>query len=728
MRMRRHGGLIVVLIGLAIVSFLAMDALNSNLGVFGGGSDNVGSVNGTSISYERFTRHYEEIQQKYELYSGRWNTNQGFTPLELQQLNDLAWNELVEDELMESEYRALGLIVTDDEMSKAIFGNPTMNQPPAQEIQNLYSQFLDDGSGFNPDRLSGYLGSIGNRDPNDPSYSAMLAADKFYFFAERDIRRRIVQQKYNELFRNSIYVTDWMAQQVNERQNQKSNIRYLMLPYASIPDSSLKPTDRQLQAYLDKHSKEYEQEASRDIRFVVFDAFPTPEDTAALLAEVIDLHEKFKTTDSDSGFVMRHSEPEENAMAYDGSFVAKDDISLIISDTLFTADTGTFFGPYEQDDRYHVTKLIDRQEIPDSIRVREVMLFFRTADTRDTTERRLDSLIQLYRAGTPYDSLIQYTENSVLRNKNGELGWLKPTDNYFENVKDSLFLGNVRKGDTLRVNSWRGSHFYLVDSVSPGRHMAVRYADLQKVIEPSQTTIEAANSSAKRFISKIEDLATFDTVATAQGLTVRPATKLASNVVDVPLIDVPARPVVRWAFNAEIGETKMFSPADFQGSPKYVVAILEKEAEDGVPELDAVREQVTAAVIWEMKEEKLSDEAATALAGSSTLEDVAGKLGVEIAEADGVAFEGRIIQGVGSEPEVAAAAQALRPDVLSAPVAGTNGVFVFVVTARVPAPALADLSGLKQQTANQLMGKLGYGVYESIKADADIKDRRYKYY
>jgi peptidyl-prolyl cis-trans isomerase D len=727
MKMRKHVGLIVVLIGLAIVSFLAMDALNSQLPIFNGG-DNVGSVNGNSISYERFARHYEEIQEKYELYSGRWNTNQAFTPSELQQLNDLAWSELVEDELMESEYSALGLIVTDDEMSKAIFGNPTMNQPAAQEIQNLYSQFLDDGTGFNADRLSGYLGGIGQRDPNDPSYSTMLAADKFYYYAERDIRRRIVQQKYNELFRHSIYVTDWMAQQVNERQNQKSNIRYVMLPYASIPDSSLKPTDKQLLAYLNKHSKEYEQEPSRDIRFVLFDAFPTSEDTAALMAEVNDLFEKFRTTDSDSGFIMRHSEPEEGKVAYDASFIAKDDIDLIISDTLFTADIGTFFGPYEQNDHYNVTKLIDRQEIPDSIRVREVMLFFRSRDTKDTTARRLDSLIQLYRGGTPYDSLVQYTENSVLRNKNGELGWLKPTDNYFDNVKDSLFLGNVRKGDTMRINTWRGSHFYLIDSVSPGRHIGVRYANLQKIIEPSPATIEAANTRAKRFMSKVEDASTFDTVAVSQGLTVRPATKLASNAVDVPLIDVPARQVVKWAFNAEVGEARMFGPTDFQGSPKYVVAILETKIDEGVPELDAVREQVTAAVIREMKETKLSDDAETALAGSSTLEDVAGKLGVEIAEADGVAFEGRIIQGIGSEPEVAAAAQGLKPDVLSTPVVGSNGVFVFVVTARVPAPTLADLSNLKQQTANQFMGKLGYGVTESIRADADIKDRRYKFY
>jgi len=726
MKMRKRGGLIVALIGVAIVSFLAMDALNSNLPIINR-PDTVGKIGGETISLERYARARAQAEEKVKFYSGYWAQNRSFDQRELHQINDMAWNQMVEDELLEPVFESLGLVVTDNELNGAIFGNASVGQPPAQEITTFYSQFLDDGTGFNPQRLSEYRDGVGRRSPSDPNYATLLSVDTYFGYIERDIRRRIRQQKYVDLFQRSIYVPDWMAQQSYTNQNQRTDIRYVMLPYASIADSLIKPTDSQLKDYLKRHASEYEQEVTRDIQFVMFDAFPTPEDTALIVAEVASLFERFLETTSDSLFVSRFSEPEEFQRAYDPSYRFKDDIRLSIADTLFTAGIGTFFGPYIENNRYNITKLIDRQVIPDSVKLRHILIGLEQDRTREDAFAEMDSVIAQYRSGVSFDTLaVRHSDDQASGRRGGDLGWWKPEDRYFQNLKDSAFMGK-NLFDTFRIVSANGVHFMQVMEIAPETHEGVRYANLQKRIQPSPGTIEAAYSKAKRFKSKVNDVATFDQAAKEMAVSPRPAMRLTSNTVDVPGIDVPARAIIRWAFNGKVGESQLFGPSDLR-SQKYVVAVISGAHPKGVKELEDVRDEITPLVIRELKKESLLDDARTALAGSATLEDVAGKLGLEVDEATGVSFDGRFIQGVGAEPNVSVAAQALDEGKLSRPIPGSNGVFVIHVTTRTAPPPTQDYSYQAEQIASELQNKTGPAVLESITRSAKVEDLRYKYY
>ncbi|MCS6819437.1 MAG: SurA N-terminal domain-containing protein, partial [Chitinophagales bacterium] len=58
---RKRSGLLVAVIGLSILGFLLMDALNSNTSVLRGGRrDTLGKVNGEKILYADFVRRYED--------------------------------------------------------------------------------------------------------------------------------------------------------------------------------------------------------------------------------------------------------------------------------------------------------------------------------------------------------------------------------------------------------------------------------------------------------------------------------------------------------------------------------------------------------------------------------------------------------------------------------------------------------------------------------------------
>ena len=51
--------------------------------------------------------------------------------------------------------------------------------------------------------------------------------------------------------------------------------------YTSIPDSTVKITDKEIEEYISKHKEEYKQEENRSIAYVTFSALPTAADTIA---------------------------------------------------------------------------------------------------------------------------------------------------------------------------------------------------------------------------------------------------------------------------------------------------------------------------------------------------------------------------------------------------------------------------------------------------------------
>ena len=85
-KIRNRAGLLVVVIGLAMLAFILTDLLNSSGNLLRGGQD-LGSIDGTTINYTSFERELEAIMQaKYP---------QGFTDEQRTQERDLLWDTKV---------------------------------------------------------------------------------------------------------------------------------------------------------------------------------------------------------------------------------------------------------------------------------------------------------------------------------------------------------------------------------------------------------------------------------------------------------------------------------------------------------------------------------------------------------------------------------------------------------------------------------------------------------
>ena len=91
---------------------------------------------------------------------------------------------------------------------------------------------------------------------------------------------------------------------------------YVAIPFASINDTDVEPVDSELEAYYSDHKSEYEQEASKDVDFVVYTVVPSAEDDATTKAEIIELVADFETYDDYELMARRNSDNTNSRFVY----------------------------------------------------------------------------------------------------------------------------------------------------------------------------------------------------------------------------------------------------------------------------------------------------------------------------------------------------------------------------------------------------------------------------
>ena len=80
------------------------------------------------------------------------------------------------------------------------------------------------------------------------------------------------------------------------------------------------------------------------------------------------------------------------------------------------------------------------------------------------------------------------------------------------------------------------------------------------------------------------------------------------------------------------------------------------------------------------------------------------------------------------EPKLIGKVYGSKAGVLSDPIQGNTGVYVFVLNEIIPAPEATDLSANKSSMENNLKARVDYEVFNALEKAADIVDNRYLFY
>ena len=698
---RDKGSAIVIgVIALSLIGFIMMDSRTANNR--SGSNTSIGKINGENIDSKVFA---DKVKQLEDQRGGR------VTGTDVYQLRQSAWDQLVTENVLSSEFEKLGLVFSPKELSSIIFSEDAP--------QTLKQAFTDKTTGqYDIEKARQWW------------IQAKKAKGEQRDAIESQIVEPLILQtlanKYSSLLAASAYYPAWMQEKENADNASFANISYVAVPYSTIGDSTIKVSDEELLAYMNKHKNIYKQEGGRIISYVSFSALPSNADTIKLLELVSNLKSGFIADTNAKAFVARNM----SAVKFEDNYTQKSKLTMSQRDSIAALPNGAVFGPYLDGKNFVLAKMIGSRQLPDSVKCRHILVATKNAQTGEQTlsdsiaKKRIDSIETAIKGGENFNKMVlQYSDDAGSKEKKGEYDF---SSSQFitlaREFAETIFYGAT--GDKKIIKTDFGYHYIEVLN-QKNFETAYKIAYTAKEIISSDETINLASAKATKLSGEARDAKTLEVNVAKNGL----------KKIDIPTLIKEndyqlgglqdARQLIKWAFEAKQGDVS----EAFNIQDQFVVAVLNKIQPEGLPDAATVRPMAELTV----RNLKKAEQIVKKLSAASTLETAAAAYSVQIGNvgADStLTFGAQIINGVGQEPKVIGAAFNKAYQVkISAPIEGINGVYVLKVNS-VGNKTTETSEAIATQAADRTktMVQTTYSFFESLKKMADIKDSRSKMY
>jgi peptidyl-prolyl cis-trans isomerase D len=700
--------LVFGLIAVSLIGFLLMDARSIGNRAGANTSGIIGSVNGEKLDYAEYQKQVSENEDRYK--------SQGYPVNDMlsQNIREEVWNQFEENAILMTEYQKLGIDVSDKELNDMLVG------PNA--VPEIRRAFTDPNTGqFDPQQAASRINQLraiykGNR-KTDQNYTM---AQNFFEQALPQFIKMRQREKYISLIAQSTYIPKWMIEKTNADNSQIASINYVKVPYQTIPDSSIRISDEDIQTYLDKHKDQFKQEESRTINYVSFSAAPTSGDSAAVFQQVAALKPDFITATDIESFLAKNG----TEINYSDAFVPKSKIAGSAKDSITTLSKGGVVGPYLDGTNFVLARVMDIKTLPDSVHARHILVAFTDPKTGQqkmddsTAKQKIDSIKALVDKGQPFDSVaFRLSDDEGSRIKGGDLGYFGPG----QMVKEfGDFAFNGKKGEIKIVKTQFGYHLVQILD-QKDFETAFKIAYFARRIEPSQETDQNASGLASQFAGENRDKTSFD--AAAKKANLKSVTSPEIQPTDFSIQGLgTSRTLVRWIYGAKLGEvSESFSVGD-----KYIVALVTEINHKGTMSLTKVRPMIEPILRNQKKTEIITGK----IGAAANLDAVASGTGQPVSHADSLQFSSPYIPNVGLEPKVVGYCfdKQLIGKPLSSPVGGNDGVFVLKVeNVSARANYNVDVEQARQAMLQSQESVIQRGGIDALKKKAKIVDDRGKF-
>ncbi|KAA9355214.1 peptidylprolyl isomerase [Larkinella humicola] len=697
-KIREKSGVAVGVIAVSLILFIVGGDLLGPGSLFGGQDQTVGEIAGQKISYPEFNAKVDEARAAYEQQTGRPATEQDQV-----QLRDQAWNQFILDIAYQKEYDALGLSVTPDELVDMVQGNyisPAIRQT-----------FTDPKTGsFDKNTVINYLKNL-----------KTLPAEQQQAWAnfEKNLSADRTRTKYENLLRLSSFVTTAEAQKEYQAQNTRANAKFLLVPYYSVPDTTVKITDGQLQEYLDKHKDEYKSINSRTIQYVTFPVAPSKEDSTALYDQIKTLARGLATATNDSSYARMNSDIQAPL------YMTLGEMPEQLKATVGTFAPGGVYGPYKEGNTYFIYKYGGvKKDTNFTVRASHILIRAAGSDSAKAAARiTAEGILRQIQGGASFEALAQTNSADGSAQQGGDLGYFKNNNQMVKPFQDAIFGFNGTGLIPRLVETEFGYH--IIKVTEPKTNTLYRISTIGKTITPSQATRDEVYRKAEQFATESQTKEAFDENAKKdKTLVVATAERIPENSTSVNALG-NARELVRWAFNDDTDLNDVSSAVEVDD--QYVVAVLTGETSEDEVKIDNFRPELTAKVRNQVKAEQIIAKLNSA---SGTLESIAQKYGAGalVEEVPDLNLANGFLKSAGVDPVAVGKIFGLKNGKRSKPFAGDAGVLIVETNSVTPAPTVADYTVYKTQLQQNASSRTGFMINEAIRESAKVKDRRAKFY
>lgn len=667
----KFGIALSVIIAFALLAFIL--SLKTEMG-FSGHDPLVGVINGEKINYSEYYEQYENFKKQNNVQESDERVSAGIA--------QGVWSNLIAKYVMQPGLEDLGLSVGNKELMGMING-----QYPSQILLSYFQ---------NPETGAYDLNAV--RDfviyaQNDPQSAQM------WNFINEAARGERMSAKFSNLLRNGVYVNSLELNAGVEHANHLYSGRWISKKYSEVGDSLLTVTESEMKDYYASHKNMFKQLPNRTLTYVVFEVNPTEDDMANLENKVMGIGEEFKATDDLFNYTRgnHYGKVAENYVTL--AQLPKEQADIL--------GEGNAYGPALKNNEWKMVRVLDTKMVPDSLGLRQLVL-------RSTDEKLADSLVAAVKAGADFAAVAEkYSLNTNNAKQGGDLGIL-PFSAFSTDF--TKHFTDIRNGDIVTVPAGSATMIFQAYRVDkPSKHY--RLASITYPVVASDATRSVVLNEAGNFAAKAKgSVEAFQKAAADAAITPRTATLAQGERTLRGMED--SRELVRWAFGAEKGDLSQIIDVD----KDHVIAIVTDIDDEKVASFDQVKSQINNMMMRDKKYDYIVKE----LSGK-TIEEQAASWKSEVGTFENANYGVYYLPNIGFEPRVIGAIASAQEGVVSAPVKGFSGAYVFCVD-KISEENKQTLEGERVRAQATQENAFLQMVSRAIEQLANIEDLRGQYF
>ncbi|HCV16311.1 MAG TPA: hypothetical protein DF637_08260, partial [Rikenellaceae bacterium] len=343
----KMGVFITAIIGLALLSFIIdADTLQSALSVFSSKYD-VGEMKGKAISYQDFQKRIDYFNRINQIVSGSASIDEQTSEMIIRS----AWQDLLSDNVIIPFIESAGIAVGDEEMFDLSQGK-NISQVLARE-----QAFVGENGMFDRNLLVQFIKAI----PMDESGN--LAT--YWDYLEKNMKVDQLVGKYVTLLAKSNIQNPVELRRSIEDNNITSDVSFIVQPYSFAEDTSIVVSKQEVRDYYNKHKHNFDQPASRDLEYVLFEVVPSMEDINAAEDDIEKLMEEFSTSDNLRLFLARNSDKPLDTYYYKAGELASK--SPVLDSFAFKAKYSDVLPVFKEGNTFKSARINSIKQMPDSV-------------------------------------------------------------------------------------------------------------------------------------------------------------------------------------------------------------------------------------------------------------------------------------------------------------------------------------------------------------------------
>ncbi|HHH54677.1 MAG TPA: hypothetical protein ENK91_13530, partial [Bacteroidetes bacterium] len=453
---RRNTWILVVLIAVGMGGFILQSVVSGSNQYASGNNYTLGEVNGEKIDVREFETAERILYQNSNsdnIYSNKNNL----------------WNYFKNKTLTETLAKDMGLGVSTEELLDLEFGD---DLSPI-----ITARFKNQQTGQVDRSQLDQIKKLIDEDGLNTEYK------QFWAIQEKEIIYDRLKTKLNNMVAKAIYTPTWYAEENYKLDESKADFNYVKVPFDKISDDEVEVTDKDIQTYMDKHSKLYvNDEEKRVLKYIVIDVKPTEKDFENLKQNALTLKNEFQASTNDSLFAITHDG------IYSNVYYKKDELPDQVKNDSIPLEIGTVIGPYKENENYTIAKILDKKLVPDSVKAKHILRSVQQGDSEGlaNAKKTIDSLKTILEAGKEsFDSLaVKFSQDPGSASKGGDLGTFAQ-GRMVGPFNDACFNG--KKGKYYVVQTRFGIHLIKIeDQIFNDNEPKYKVAYTTLAITPSQ--------------------------------------------------------------------------------------------------------------------------------------------------------------------------------------------------------------------------------------------------